>query len=583
VSFSVAATLALTAPPACAQEPTSEIRIRELVRLAAEKVASSQKPDPLKGSQSQAEAASPADTRPVVALTLDDVVKLTLDRNLTIAVQRLNPGQFDPAIASLQSAYWPQATALLGTQSTANPPTNGTIGLPAGTGSVASGVSTFNGGLAQSLPWGGGQLAVALNNLKDTTTSTTALYNPAYLPTYSVSFTQPLARGLSIDPNRQQIIVTKLARDISEVQLKSTIVNTVSNVREAYWNLVYAVQSIEVAQQGLALASQLVRDNQTRMQIGTMTPLDVVTSQSQEAQARLTLVQAMSTRDTAEITLKQQIVSGTQDTNWNARIDPVDRPSFEPVQLNIEESVRRALAERTDLLQAKKNLEQNDVTNKFLRNQLLPQADVVLSYGLQGLGGTQLVRANNNAIDSALVSTVPGGYGSALGTLFTNQYPTWSVQLRFSQPIGHVSVGNTSMAAAKIQLEQTALQVKQIELQVATEITDAVVTVRNDQQTVETAQIAQDLAQKSYDAEVQKLKVGLSTNYNVIQQLNLLNAAKNSDLQAVLNYRNALVELDRAQQTTLNTANITLLGPASWGNGAAAVGNLSGAPVGSAR
>jgi outer membrane protein TolC len=551
--------------------------------LAAEKLATNQKPGPPTEPQGQAGAALPVDNRPVVALSLDEVVKLTLDRNLTIAVQRLNPGQFDPAIAALQAAYWPQATALLGTQSTANPPTNGTIGIPAGTNSVTAGVSTFNGGLTQGLPWGGGQLAVALNNVRDTTTSTSALYNPAYLPAYSVSFTQPLARGLAIDPNRQQILVTKVARDISEIQLKSTITNTVSNAREAYWNFVYAVQSVEVAQQGLTLASQLVRDNQTRMQIGTMTPLDVVTSQSQEAQARLTLVQALSTRDTAEIALKQLIVSGTQDPNWNARIDPVDRPSFEPIQLNIEESIRHALAERTDLLQAKKNLEQNNVTLKFLRNQLLPQADVVLSYGLQGLGGTQLVRANNNAIDSELVSTVPGGYGSALGTLFTNQYPTWSVQLRFSQPIGHVSVGNTSMEAAKIQLEQTALQVKQIELQVATEITDAAVTVKNDLQTVETAQVAQELAQKSYDAEVQKLKVGLSTNYNVIQQLNLLNSAKNSYLQSVLNYRNAVVELDRVQQTTLNTANITMLGPASWSNGAPAVGNLTGSPVGSAR
>ena len=79
------------------------------------------------------------------------------------------------------------------------------------------------------------------------------------------------------------------------------------------------------------------------------------------------------------------------------------------------------------------------------------------------------------------------------------------------------------------------------------------------------------------------LEIGTSTNYNVIQQLNSLNAAKTSYLQAVLNYRNALVELDRLQQTTLNTANVTLLGGAAWGNGSQAVGNLTGAPVGSAR
>jgi outer membrane protein TolC len=253
------------------------------------------------------------------------------------------------------------------------------------------------------------------------------------------------------------------------------------------------------------------------------------------------------------------------------------------MEINVEESIRRALAERTDLSQAKKNLQQNDITYKFLRNQLLPQADLVATYGLAGLGGTQLLRASNNSINSQILGTVPGGYGDALGSLLGNDYPTWNVQVRFSTPIGHVNVGAASMAAARIEMEQTASQVRQIELQVATDVTNAAVTVRNDTQAVQAAQVAQDLAQQSYDAELAKLEIGTSTNYAVIQQLNALNAAKNSELQAVLNYRNALVELDRLQQTTLNTANVTLLGGASWGNGAQAVGNLNGAPVGSAR
>jgi outer membrane protein TolC len=518
-----------------------------------------------------------------VALSLDDVVKLALDRNLTIAVQRLNPPQFDPAIASLRATYWPQVSSLLGTQSTANPPTAGTIGIPVGAASVTSGITTLNGGYAQNVPWGGGQLNVSINNLKNTTTSTTALYNPAYLPTYAATFTQPLLRGLAIDPNRQQIFVTKIARDISDVQLKSTIINTLSNVREAYWTYVYTVQAVDVAEQSLRLATELVHDNQVRVQVGVLAPIDVVTAQSQEAQARLAVIQAMGTRDTAELALKQQIVSGTQDPNWSARLDPTDRPDFEAVEINVDDAVRRAMANRTDLAQARMNLQQNNVTYKFLRNQLLPQADLTASYGLAGLGGTQIERQSNNAISSQVIGVVPGGYGNAISSLLTNEYPAWSVQLRFSAPLGGANVGEASMAAARIEMEQAASQVRQIELQVATEVTNAVIGLRNNVQAARAAQAAQVLAQQSYDAEAKKLEIGTSTNYNVIQQLNSLNAAKTSYLQAVLNYRNALVELDRLQQTTLNTANVTLLGGAAWGNGSQAVGNLTGAPVGSAR
>jgi outer membrane protein TolC len=132
-------------------------------------------------------------------------------------------------------------------------------------------------------------------------------------------------------------------------------------------------------------------------------------------------------------------------------------------------------------------------------------------------------------------------------------------------------------------MEQAAMQVRQIELQVATDVTNAAISIRNDIQAAQSAQVAQDLAQQSYDAERAKLEVGLSTNYAVIQQLNALNTAKSNYLQTVLNYRNALVELDRLQQTTLTATNIQLISGAGWGNGAQAVGNLNGAAVGSAR
>ena len=315
----ILAMLTVGVVPVHGQQPTSERRIQELVRLAAEQVAGSQPTSTTTHPQGSTAEPLPEDTRPAVSLTLDEAVRLALDRNLNIAVQRLNPPQFDQAISSLKSTYWPQVASLLGTQSTAVPPTAGTIGIPAGANAVRQGTTTFNGGYGQNLPWGGGQLTITLNNLKNTTTSTSALYNPAYLPTYSATFTQPLLRGLSIDPSRQQILVTKIGRDISDVQLKSTIINTLSSVREAYWNFLYTVQSVEIAQQAVDLASQLVRDNQVRLENGYLARLDLVTGQAQEAQARLALVQAMGTRDAAEVSLKQQIVSGTQDPTWSAR------------------------------------------------------------------------------------------------------------------------------------------------------------------------------------------------------------------------------------------------------------------------
>jgi outer membrane protein TolC len=126
----------------------------------------------------------------------------------------------------------------------------------------------------QDLPWGGGSLAVALNNNRASTTSTTALFDPAYNSNWSATLSQPLLRDLLIDNTRQQLVVTQLNQEISTLQLQATIINTLANVSNAYWDYVFAVQSVEVARRSVELAEQLVRDNQMRVEIGTQAPLD---------------------------------------------------------------------------------------------------------------------------------------------------------------------------------------------------------------------------------------------------------------------------------------------------------------------
>ena len=124
----------------------------------------------------------------------------------------------------------------------------------------------------------------------------------------------------------------------------------------------FAVQSVEVARQSLNLAEELLKNNQTKVEIGTMAPIDVVQAQSQAAAQRQTLVGAEGTMRTAEIALKRLIVSGTTDPLWTSAIDPVDRPDFRPEPIDVTAATARALASRTDVQQARKNLEANTVT-----------------------------------------------------------------------------------------------------------------------------------------------------------------------------------------------------------------------------
>jgi outer membrane protein len=541
--------LAGGAAPAHAQ--VSEARIRELIKQAT---------DPSTGLQTPATAqpGGSSDTRRAVALTLDDAVKFALDRNLDIAVQRLNPEINDIAYASIKSVYHPSLTSTIAAQSQSNPANSAIAGSNTPGAAINTTLDTYNGGIAQSIPWGGGSATIALNNNRNTTTSLNTLFNPYYNTNWSAAYTQPLIRNFSTDATRRQLNVTKINRDISDVQLRATITNTVSNVRNAYWDYVFAVQSVDVARQSLDLADRLVRDNQTRVEVGTMAPIDVVQAQSQAATARQNLVGAQSTMRTAELVLKRLIVGGTSDPNWNVRLDPVDRPDFTPQTFDIEAAVRRALSERTDLEIAKKNIEANDVTLKYLVDQMRPQADVLATYGVVGLGGTQLVKAPGSSVNSSPIGFVPGGYMDALSPLFRNDFPRWTVQLNFSYPLG-VSAQEANVARARVQMNQIQAQTKQIELQVATDVTNAVLTAQSNTERVQAAQAARELAQKQLEAEQSKFEVGMSTNYNVIQSQRDLATAQNNELQAILNYRKSLVELERLQQTTLQNLNITVI------------------------
>src|SRR6185295_18553822 len=153
--------------------------------------------------------------------------------------------------------------------------------------------------------------------------------------------------------------------------------------------------------------------------------------------------------------------------------------------------------------------------------------------------------------------------------LFHSNYPRWTVALNLSYPLG-VSAQEANVARARVQLNQVTAQTKQIELQVATDVTNAVLTAQSNTERVQAAQAAREFAQKKLEAEQSKFEVGMSTNYFVVQAQRDLNDARNSELRQILNYRKSLVELERLQQTTLQNLNVTVLNAGGGAGNAAA-------------
>ena len=489
---------------------------------------------------------------PQTDLTLDDAIARALERNLDIAVERLNPLVLDLSLAQALSAYQPTLNSTLSTNSRTVP---SSTQLDGGALATISDTAIFNAGVDQAVRWGGGRYQVDFNNNRSSSTSTFNQYNPGYRSTFQAAYTQPLLRGFKTDSTRQQIQVTRINRDIADIDLRQTITNTVSSVRDAYWELVYANQTLAVQRQALDLAETLVRDNEARVEIGTMAPIEIVSARSQAAQARQRLAQAEQNLATTELALKELIVDGTEDEYWVATLNPVDLPTRTVPPIDLETAIRLALDERTDIARSQRQLDINNVNLSTMSNNRLPAVDLLASYQLQGQGGTRFIRSG---LGGDVLLEIPGGIGDAFDQLFDATFPVWTVQVNVSYPIG-TSAADAAYARARIQVQQVQAQLRQLGLQVATEVTNAVLQIRGISRRIEASTAARELAEEQQAAEQSKFAAGTQTNYFVVQAQRDLAAAQDTELRAILDMQKALVEFDRVQRTSLSQAGISII------------------------
>ena len=488
---------------------------------------------------------------PRTDLTLEDAIARALERNLDIAVQRLNPLVVDLNLAQALAAYSPTFDTSLSTNSSTSPSSTQLDGGQR----VVSDRKVVNTGITQAVAWGGGRYTVDFNNNRQASTNTFSSFNPSYRSSFQGSYTQPLLRGFKIDSTRQQIQVTRINRDIADIDLRQLLTNTVSSVQDAYWDLVYATGTLEVQRQALELAETLIRDNEARVEIGTMAPIEIVSARSEAAQRRQSLAQAEQNLATAELALKQLIVGGTDDEYWAATLNPVDLPTLEVPAIDLEEAIRTALDERTDIARSRRQLDINNVNLSSLSNSRLPAVDLVGTYQLQGQGGT---RFNRTGLGGLVFQEIPGGIGDAFNQLYDVDFPTWNLQLTVSYPLGQ-SAADAQYARARIQVQQVQAQLRQLGLQVATEVTNAVLQIQGIARRIEASTAARELATEQLAAEQSKFAAGLQTNFFVVQAQRDLATAQDTELRAILDQQKALVEFDRVQRTSLSGAGISIV------------------------
>jgi HAE1 family hydrophobic/amphiphilic exporter-1 len=512
---------------------------------AAQQAAAAQAPASVQPAQA-------ADTRPVRRLTADEAVQLAIENNLGIQISRLDPQIQDLNVLSARTAWAPTLTSEFRNNSFQQPSANVLQGSQESNFKQDTFASNF--GVQQTLPWGGlYDVSWDSSRVDDNRLGNT--WKPQLTSALAMSYQQSLLRGWAIDSVRQQVQVSQKNREIADVGLRQTLASTTRTVRNAYWNLAYAVASLAVQQQSLELAQQSLRDTRARVEIGTTPPIDIVEAESEVAAREEAVIVAQAQIATAEDTLRALVFDPAMPDFWTMRIEPTELPPFQPLTVDTDAAVRNALDRRTDLQQTKTSMEATEINIRFFRNQTLPDVQANLNYGLRALGGTRLPSSGTGIpglpVDpDAPTTPVEKSYASVLRDLFGLNSPSWTASLNISYPIG-TSQADANLARTRLQYSQAQTQLKNQQLQVATQVRQQARNVQTNQQRVQSTRASRQLMERKLEAEQRKFQAGTSTSFLVFQAQRDLSQARNNELRAILDYNQSVVDFETVQEVPI--------------------------------
>jgi outer membrane protein len=416
----------------------------------------------------------------------------------------------------------------------------------------------------------GTNLSVGFNNTHSTTRNSAATYSPAISSGFQFRVSQHLLQGFGFAPNTRFIRIAKNNREISDVAFRLQVITTVDQIENLYWNLVFAYENVRVAKESLAFAQKTLSDNKKQVEIGSLAPIEVVRAQSTVASDQQQLTLAQTNLQLQQLLMKNALSRTLVDPKLAAAevipTSTMQLPAQEPI-VPAQDLVNDALTHRAELIEARINLKNQEISTKAVRSSLLPSLDLYGYYGGTGIGGNvALPTCPPNAppfsscFDPANAAPPfrgggPVSYSSALNQLIDSSAPDKGVGATLSIPIRNRQAQATQVRS-ELEYRQAQMRLQQTENQVRIEVLNAQFAVTQNRAAVEAAQAAAELGRQSLDAEQKKYALGASTSTLVLQNQSALATAESNLVSAMAAYEKAQVELDRATGLLLDHTGI---------------------------
>jgi len=484
-----------------------------------------------------------------VLLSVNDAVEIALRRNLNLVVQRYVR---DRSGQGIQQALGIYDLTVNGTASASDQTSATASSLQSGKQSQ----QVLNAGLSQIIPLGG-QFSFGFNNNRQTSNNSFVSINPAYNSGLSLIYNQPLLRNFGNLATDYNILVAQNNSEQSRQQFQFQVVATTQSVINAYWALVGARQQLIVAQESLSLAKELHERNRIQVEVGTIAPLELVSSEANIATNEEAIITAKAAVADAEDVLRG-LLNFPPGPLWQAEIRPTTDPVIDRVQINLDEALQSALATRPEIKTQELVVAQSSINQKYAYNQLKPSLNLQLAYNTSGVGGDVIERDPKTG---EILRVTPGGFSDALSQVTGFNFTGWSAQLVFSYPLQNRTARATAVIS-DLDKARTTTALDQLRQSVITEVRTATRKVDTAAKSIDAARIARQFQEKNLDAERKKYENGLSTSFQITTIQQNVTAAKSNEVNTVITYRTALADYYRAIGKLLDVQGVQIDDPA---------------------
>lgn len=483
-------------------------------------------------------------------LSLDNAIQVALERNLSLVIQRYSTEEAELNITQNVGIYDVFAQVDLATLEEVSPAAGELDGA------LVQEFSQTSADLkvSQLVPTGG-TVRFDWINREQETNSRFAVVNPSYRVDMDLHYVQPLLRNMGRLVTNRNIQIARTNQDISLENFQLQVTFVIVRVENAYWNLAESIAQLEVAEQSLALARQLHEQNEIRVEVGTLAPLELVQSEAGIAQREVDIIRARAAVGDRGDVLRELLNIVRDGDLWSTPIKPTSDPFAEHFEVDMEQAIATALANRPELKRQQLDLSIRELDVRYFKNQKKPRLDFVGTYGFNGLGGpVAIFDEEGNIID-----TIDGGYSDALDQVFDNDFEGWRTALNFAFPIQN-RTAKAQSAIAEVNFERSQMEYQNQELAIVTEVRRVARALDAAAESVDSAEVNRRLQQKNYEAEQKRYDNGMSTSFQVLRVQDDLILASSQYVDAVAGYRRALALHYQSLGTLISQSGVEIAG-----------------------